>query len=83
MTMLGTCYLLSKTSLSHNDVQNSLNTIYATVRPRGVTCEIESGIDHFETEEATSGLDAVSSIILASLSSTDNDSQVKLYSVCF
>ena len=85
MTMLGTCYLLSKTSLSPNHVHNSLNTIYSSVRATGgmpAPCEVDSPLD-FESDEVTplagglQQLDAVSSLVAASLSAVDNDIQVQ------
>ena len=85
MTMLGTCYILSKTSLSPNNVHNSLNTIYTSIRPSGgvppVPCE--GGETLLGSDEVNSPLvpgrqfDAVSSLIVAAtLSSVENDLQV-------
>jgi hypothetical protein len=86
MTMLGTCYILSKTSLSPNNVHNSLNTIYASISPsRGVPpVPCEGGEALLGADEVNNPLvpgrqfDSVSSLIVAaSLSSAENDLQVK------
>jgi hypothetical protein len=75
MTMLGTCYLLSRTSLSPANVQRSIDTIYSSVgRER-----IEPGFA--ETEDLVSAPDAmddvVSNMIVASIAAADTtDSQV-------
>jgi len=33
VTLLGTCYILSKTPLSPNNVQNSVSTLYSSFKP--------------------------------------------------
>ena len=68
MTMLGTCYLLSKTSLSPANVQTSLNTIYNSVG-NNVACE-----NVVEADDVVDDVDVVSNLIVASLSSVDNNS---------
>lgn len=70
MTMLGTCYLLSKTSLSPANVQTSMTTIYNSMSG-SVGCE-----PIVETDDDVTDVDVVSSLIVASLSSDDShDSQ--------
>jgi hypothetical protein len=72
MTMLGTCYLLSKTSLSPANVQTSMATIYNTMATANGGCETIA-----ETDEDASNVDTVSNMIVASISSADShDSQV-------
>lgn len=78
MTMLGTCYILSKTSLSPNNVQNSLTTIYTSIRPSSMApCDGEH-VD-FETDDSSplgqgSQLDAVS-LIVASLVEANSENK--------
>ena len=73
MTMLGTCYLLSKTSLSPANVQTSMTTIYNSMSS-GDGCE--TIID--DVNDDVTDVDVVSNLIVASLSSADSrDSQVR------
>ena len=77
MTMLGTCYILSKTSLSPANVQ-TMTTIYNTVSA-GIGCEAI-----VESDEDVTDVDVVSSLIVATLSSTDShDSQVSHEPISF
>jgi len=78
MTLLGTCYILSKTPLSPNNVQNSVSTIYSSFKPsalnkcEGTVTEFEQALDDQSDLNQVSQIDAAS-FIIASLPSAVQD----------